>query len=58
MLTYGLPIYIRIAKVLKSLGDEVDLEDETVEQPCEILEAIRAATDRNHQLSRNQRKTS
>ena len=41
-----LSIYIRSAEALESLGDEVDPEDETVEKPCEIIEAVRAATDR------------
>jgi hypothetical protein len=42
-----LSIYIRIAEALESLGDEVDPEDEIVEHPCGILEAVKAATDRS-----------
>jgi hypothetical protein len=41
-----LPIYIRIAQALESLGDTGDPKDESEEYPFDILAALRATSDR------------
>ena len=41
-----LPIYIAMADALESMGDDGDTSDETVDNPCEVLEDVKSAAER------------
>ena len=38
---FALPIYIAMAYALDSMGDEGDTSDETADNLCEVLEAVK-----------------